>query len=430
MKSVIFRRLTGLAAGILFFSMFNPPSANAENVIFPCSVSGTYIVDMPSGVLTSQNSCKGVVNIDASVKSIKEFAFFRNYDITAVVIPSSVSEISNWAFDGAWNLSSVTLSPGLTKIGLLAFNGTKISSINLPNTLVAIGREAFWGTKLVNVAIPNSVQTIDSGAFGSIPTLTSVSFGTGLRSIGDRAFYGSSLSVVDIPDSVSIGSSAFDGIKSLTKIIYCGKNGNFSTTPTCPPERKAIFDKAAADKAAADAAAKAAADKAAADKAAADKAAAEKRASDELARINSLKFSITCNSGSGKKKITRVVMGDPPSCPKGFTDVSAKFLPHKAYLGCKLYKRDNKYFGSVSLLDGGRTLTFSTFGKYSYLGPSIPKESDFVCATQIMQMPSYVLNQINTTRALDGRVNATWGKMSATWTYHPDNGLNISFYNN
>ena len=44
-----------------------------------------------------------------------------------------------------------------------------------------------------------------------------------------------------------------------------------------------------------------------------------------------------------------------------------------------------------------------------------------------MNAPSFVTAQIDTTRALDGLQKATWGKLSAFWTYHPDNGLNISF---
>jgi hypothetical protein len=44
-----------------------------------------------------------------------------------------------------------------------------------------------------------------------------------------------------------------------------------------------------------------------------------------------------------------------------------------------------------------------------------------------MNAPSFVTAQIDTTRALDGLQKATWGKLRAFWTYHPDNGLNISF---
>jgi hypothetical protein len=48
----------------------------------------------------------------------------------------------------------------------------------------------------------------------------------------------------------------------------------------------------------------------------------------------------------------------------------------------------------------------------------------------VMKAPSFVTAQIDSTRALDGLQKATWGRLSAFWTYHPDNGLNISINSN
>jgi hypothetical protein len=124
-----------------------------------------------------------------------------------------------------------------------------------------------------------------------------VTFGKSLIEIGNAAFAGTKLTVVNIPDSVTkIGTGAFSSINTLTSIIYCGPAKDLETSPTCPPERKAVLDaaaKAAADKAAADkviadakaaAEAKVAADKAAADKVVADaKAAADKVIADAKA---------------------------------------------------------------------------------------------------------------------------------------------------
>ena len=180
-----------------------------------------------------------------------------------------------------------------------------------------------------------------------------------------------------------------------------------------------------AEIAAAEAQAKADADA----KAKADAAAAELARQRETARIQALKYTIDCVKGSGNKATVKRVIGDPPVCPAGFTDKNAKLLTHQAYVKCKLYKKDSKFLGSVTLQDAGRTLSFATYGKYAGYGQNIPSESDFNCATRVMGMPAFVMNQINTTRALDGRVTASWGSLTATWTYHPDNGLNIFFYN-
>ena len=188
---------------------------------------------------------------------------------------------------------------------------------------------------------------------------------------------------------------------------------------------------AAAAKAKAEAEAAAAKAKAEAEaKAKADAAEKAKRDAEEQSRVDALSYSITCTKGVGKKKSSKNFLGDPPVCPKGFSNPLAKYSTYKAFVECRLYKRDS-FIAPVRLEDAGRTLSFSTYGKYSWFGgPSIAKESDFTCALQKMSTPSYVINQINTTRALDGRVSASWGKISATWTYHPDNGLNIFFYNN
>ena len=39
--------------------------------------------------------------------------------------------------------------------------------------------------------------------------------------------------------------------------------------------------------------------------------------------------------------------------------------------------------------------------------------------------PTTVIAQMDSTRALDGTRDATWDGMTATWTYHPDDGLDV-----
>ncbi|WP_454698206.1 hypothetical protein [Arthrobacter humicola] len=47
------------------------------------------------------------------------------------------------------------------------------------------------------------------------------------------------------------------------------------------------------------------------------------------------------------------------------------------------------------------------------------------CILTAVAVPDSVVSQIDATRALDGMQKASWDKMSATWTYHPDHGLKI-----
>ena len=417
-------------------------SASAEVVNFQCT-GGTYSVEMPAASITKDNGCTGNLIIDSSVKSIGDRAFQWS-KITSISIPNSVTSIGTSAFSYS-ALTAVIIPNSVTILGRSAFESSEIRSVVISNALTTISDSAFSSTKnLTSAVIPVGVQTIESFAFWS-SGLTTVTIPNTVTTIRSLAFSRTKLVKVDIPDSVkSIGSSAFGSNPSLTSIIYCGEKGDLPTAPTCPADRKAILDaaekaaadKAAADKAAADAKAaadraaadaKAAADRAAADaKAAIDRAAADAKAAADRASIQSAqdakKLTITCKKGIE----SRQVIGESPVCPTGFTNALDIHLTFKAYSKCKLYKKDSSFAG-VSLLDNGATLKFSSAGKYSSISASAASYSDVACSLLVMNAPDFVTAQIDSTRALDGLQKATWGKLSAFWTYHPDNGLNISF---
>jgi hypothetical protein len=100
-------------------------------------------------------------------------------------------------------------------------------------------------------------------------------------------------------------------------------------------------------------------------------------------------------------------------------------LTFKAYSICQLYKKDSSYAG-VTLTDGGKTLSFNSAREFPY---SLDAASlyDLECAYNILKVPGFVKAQIGSTRAIDGMRKATWGKISSFWTFHPDNGTDISF---
>jgi hypothetical protein len=150
-----------------------------------------------------------------------------------------------------------------------------------------------------------------------------------------------------------------------------------------------------------------------------DKAAAEELAAE--AAQDAKKLNITCVKGKTKKKIT----GDPPKCPSGYKNPLDAYLTFKAYSFCQLYKKDSRYWG-VKLTDAGKTLSFDSVREdpVELSGGSF---FDVECALTILKAPSFVKAQINSTRAIDGMRKATWGKISSYWTYHPNNGLDISF---
>lgn len=76
----------------------------------------------------------------------------------------------------------------------------------------------------------------------------------------------------------------------------------------------------------------------------------------------------------------------------------------------------------TTVTDGGATLIIDGWpdGRVSGEGLDIEKLS---CVLAALGMPDAVKAQMNDTSALDGRQTASWDGHSASWTYHPDNGL-------
>lgn len=52
---------------------------------------------------------------------------------------------------------------------------------------------------------------------------------------------------------------------------------------------------------------------------------------------------------------------------------------------------------------------------------------DVSCLLGELNAPDYVAEHINSTRALDGQQTDEWDDVEARWTYHPDDGLKITF---
>lgn len=52
------------------------------------------------------------------------------------------------------------------------------------------------------------------------------------------------------------------------------------------------------------------------------------------------------------------------------------------------------------------------------------------CVISELKIPTAVTMQIEETRALDGRQEASWEHYKASWTYHPDAGLNMIIQKN
>ena len=72
--------------------------------------------------------------------------------------------------------------------------------------------------------------------------------------------------------------------------------------------------------------------------------------------------------------------------------------------------------------DKGATLTLTTAGES---GVSYTDIEDVACVLTKLEVPSYVVSHIDSTRALDGQQTDEWDGISARWTYHPEDGLHL-----
>lgn len=75
----------------------------------------------------------------------------------------------------------------------------------------------------------------------------------------------------------------------------------------------------------------------------------------------------------------------------------------------------------VTVLDAGTSLELRTAGDESTGAPL----TTVVCILNELQIPESIIARMESTRALDGTVTGNWDGFSASWTYHPDDGLNV-----
>lgn len=73
----------------------------------------------------------------------------------------------------------------------------------------------------------------------------------------------------------------------------------------------------------------------------------------------------------------------------------------------------------AEVLDDGTALAINALGD-----DGIDLEA-VACLLVALDMPGAVVEQMDRTRALDGTQEADWDDMAASWTYHPDAGLNV-----
>jgi hypothetical protein len=64
-------------------------------------------------------------------------------------------------------------------------------------------------------------------------------------------------------------------------------------------------------------------------------------------------------------------------------------------------------------------------GAYEDYADVLAETEAAMCVLDEIDAPKSVLARLGNTRALDGMRDARWGAYAASWTYHPDDGLNL-----
>lgn len=106
-----------------------------------------------------------------TVTSIGNKAFYKNTQITSVVIANTVKSIEDYAFYGCKNIKTLKIGSGVEVIGNSAFRKcTKLTAVTLPKSIDSLGKNCFYGcSKLKTITIDaNSVVDVKANAIKGV----------------------------------------------------------------------------------------------------------------------------------------------------------------------------------------------------------------------------------------------------------------------
>ena len=198
------------------------------------------------GVLIKYNGKGASKTVPKAVKTIGEFAFAENKELTAVKLPGSVSVISSNAFRNCKALKTITMTDSLTTIGSAAFFGCEaLEDVILPKGISQIDGDTFNGCKsLRSMIIPASVSSIRYSAFSGCEALRELKLQNGLQTIENMAFYQcKSLGRIVFPESLkTLASLSVTACPSLTRVEFSGDTTiSADAISDCPNLLEVVF---------------------------------------------------------------------------------------------------------------------------------------------------------------------------------------------
>jgi len=130
-----------------------------------------------------------VLTLPASLKSIKDEAFYGDTSIGKVIVPGTVTEICSRVFAKS-TLSEIVLPERLSSVGEGAFMECKqLTKIVLPERIKTINSNTFVRcSKLESVMLPQSLTRIESTAFMGCSALKEINLMGNIEYIANTAF--------------------------------------------------------------------------------------------------------------------------------------------------------------------------------------------------------------------------------------------------
>ena len=203
---------------------------------------GSQVETIPAYLCYGMSGLSKVTSYN-SVKTIGQRAFYGCSKLPAITIPSSVTTIGQRAFYGCSQLSAITIPSNVTRMGDFVFHdcsALKTVVWNAKNCASFFKENCapFYNirTNITSFTFGSSVETIPVYLCYGMSKLTNIILPASLKTIEGYAFYGCGMAAITIPSGVtSIGSNAFSGCSSLTKIVWNVKNyADFSAYSKAP----------------------------------------------------------------------------------------------------------------------------------------------------------------------------------------------------
>jgi len=159
--------------------------------------------------------------VASGTKTIADYAFGDNTNLTKITLPSGVEKLDNFAFYNCKKLTEIVIPSTVKTLGSQSFGRCPaLKNITIPANTETF-ESAFYMSGLENVVIENGVDTINQKAFENCTSLRSVTIPESVKTIGIGAFYGcTSLENLNVPSTVNtISRGAFQGCENLTLLV-------------------------------------------------------------------------------------------------------------------------------------------------------------------------------------------------------------------